>query len=311
MSRFAIEASGLAKSFRTGFWMRRTEAVSGIDLQVRPGEIFGFLGPNGAGKTTTIKMLTGLVLPTRGWARVSGISVDDPRSRMRLGFLPEGTYFHDYLSGSEFLDFHGALMGLSRSARRERIPGLLERVGLAEAADRPLRSYSKGMRQRAGLAQALIGDPEVLILDEPMSGLDPIGRKQVRDLLGELRDEGRTIFFSSHILSDAELICDRVAMLVRGRVVHEGAVDDPLQTATARFELVVEGIDETLAETLASQAIRARAQGALFALEFADEAEAEKALDRVRSAGARVRSFNPHRRSLEDLMVELAKGEGA
>ena len=181
----------LSKVFRTGFTMRAVEAVKGVDLEVRRGEIFGFIGPNGAGKTTTIKMLTGLILPTGGEAWIGDRPIADPKCRRSLGFLPEGTFFHEYLTGREFLEFHAKLLGIPKEVRRERIPRLLERVGIPDAADMRIRSYSKGMRQRAGLAQALIGDPELLILDEPMSGLDPLGRKDVRDLILSLRDEGK------------------------------------------------------------------------------------------------------------------------
>jgi ABC-2 type transport system ATP-binding protein len=309
MSSSPIRAAGLHKTYRTGFWMRRTDAVRGVDLDVGEGETFGLLGPNGSGKTTTIKLLTGLILPSAGEAWVSGIPVADPRSRARLGFLPEGTYFHEYLTGREFLDFHGALLGISRAERRDRISGLLERVGMGLAADQQIRGYSKGMRQRIGLAQALVGDPQVLILDEPMSGLDPIGRKEVRDLILELREEGKTVFFSSHILADAEMICDRVAILVRGRVVHEGSLCAHLGREIEGLELVAEGIDEALVQSLEAEAMRVTAQDARFHFEFRDESSAEKALDQVRAAGGRVRSLVPRRKSLEDLMVELSRGE--
>ncbi|MCH6562385.1 MAG: ABC transporter ATP-binding protein [Myxococcales bacterium] len=304
-----IQARGLRKSFRTGFLGRRVEAVRGVDLDVREGEIFGFIGPNGAGKTTTIKLLTGLILPTAGEAWIQGLPVSDPRSRQHLGFLPEGTFFHEYLTGAEFLDFHARLLGIPRDVRRQRIPELLQRVGIPHAADMRLRSYSKGMRQRAGLAQALIGDPDVLILDEPMSGLDPLGRKDVRDLILSLRDEGKTIFFSSHILADAEVICDQVAIIVRGRVVHQGYLDALLGQELSGVELVVEGIDENLFEQVQALAQRALVQGSRFLFEFDDEAEAEKALDWIRSEGGRIRSLVPRRRSLEDLFVEEAKRE--
>jgi ABC-2 type transport system ATP-binding protein len=309
MSSDPIRATGLHKTYRSGFWMRRTEAVRGVDLGIRDGETFGLLGPNGSGKTTMIKMLTGLILPTAGEAWVSGLPVQDPHSRAQLGFLPEGTYFHEYLTGREFLDFHGSLLGLSKAERRERIPALLERVGMSHAASQKLRSYSKGMQQRIGLAQALIGDPSVLILDEPMSGLDPIGRKEVRDLILELRDEGKTVFFSSHILADAEVVCDRVAILVRGRVVHEGSVSAPLGQEIVSVELVVEGIEEELVRRLEVDAARMTAQGARFHFEFSEESSAEKALDQVRAAGGRIHSLVPRRRSLEDLMVELSREE--
>ena len=307
----AIRTRALHKTFRVGFWMRPFEAVKNVDLEVKAGEIFGFIGPNGAGKTTTIKVLTGLVLPTSGEAWLNEIPVSDPKSRARLGFLPEGTFFHDYLTGSEFLDFHGALLGIPRDVRRERIPKLLERVGLASAADRQIRRYSKGMRQRAGLAQALIGDPEIVILDEPMSGLDPLGRKDVRDVILSLRDEGKTVFFSSHILEDAEVICDQVAIILSGRVVKQGYIDELLGQEVIGSELVVEGIPESLFVELQRQARRAVVQGSRFLFEFDGDGDGDKALDRVRESGGRVRSFVPKRRSLEDLLLEGLQQEKA
>jgi ABC-2 type transport system ATP-binding protein len=289
--------------------MRPVEAVKDVELQVKQGEIFGFIGPNGAGKTTTIKVLTGLVLPTAGEAWLNELPVSDPNSRARLGFLPEGTFFHDYLSAREFLDFHGALLGIPKEVRRERIPKLLERVGLAGAADRQIRRYSKGMRQRAGLAQALIGDPEIVILDEPMSGLDPLGRRDVRDLILSLRDEGKTVFFSSHILEDAEVICDQVAIILSGRIVKQGYLDELLGQEVVGSELVVESISESLFAELQGQASRAVVQGGRFLFEFAGESDGEKALDRVRASGGRIRSFVPKRRSLEDLLLEGLRQE--
>jgi len=300
----AIRTHGLRKTFRTGFWMRPVEAVKEVDLEVKAGEIFGFIGPNGAGKTTTIKVLTGLVMPTSGEAWVNGLPVSDPESRAQLGFLPEGTFFHDYLTASEFLDFHGSLLGIPRDVRRERIPKLLERVGLAHAAERQIRRYSKGMRQRAGLAQALIGEPQIVILDEPMSGLDPLGRKDVRDLILSLRDEGKTVFFSSHILEDAEVICDQVALILSGRIVKQGYLDELLGQEMVGSELVVEGIDESLFAELQGRARRAVVQGHRFLLEFAGESDGEKALDQVRQSGGRIRSYVPKRKSLEDLLLE-------
>ena len=304
-----IRTSALRKVYRTGFWMRAVEAVRGIDLSVKEGEIFGFIGPNGSGKTTTIKILTGLMMPTAGEAWLHGLPVTDPQSRARLGFLPEGTFFHDYLTGREFLDFHGALLGIAKPVRRERIPRLLARVGLSGAEDRQIRRYSKGMRQRAGLAQALINDPDLVILDEPMSGLDPIGRKDVRDLILSLRDEGKTVFFSSHILEDAEVICDQVAIILNGKIVTQGYLDELLGQEMVGAELVVEGIGEQLHAELASAARRAVVQGSRFLFEFGDESAAEKALDRVRAGGGRVRSLVPKRRSLEDLLMEGLRQE--
>jgi len=300
----AIRTRALRKVFRTGFWMRPVDAVKEVDLEVKAGEIFGFIGPNGAGKTTTIKVLTGLVMPTSGEAWVRDLPVSDPNSRASLGFLPEGTFFHDYLTGREFLDFHGALLGIPKELRRERIPKLLARVGLTGAEDRQIRRYSKGMRQRAGLAQALIGEPDLVILDEPMSGLDPLGRKDIRDVILSLRDEGKTVFFSSHILEDAEVICDQVAIILSGRIVRQGYLDELLGQELVGSELVVEGISEPLFAELQQAARRAIVQGTRFLFDFGDESAAEKALDRVRASGGRIRSFVPKRKSLEDLLLE-------
>jgi ABC-2 type transport system ATP-binding protein len=305
-----IRASQLRKTFRTGFWMRAVDAVRGVDLEVAQGEIFGFLGPNGAGKTTTIKMLTGLILPSGGEAWIRGVRVPHPESRRGLGFMPEGTYFHEYLTGREFLDFHGRLLGVPRRERTEVIPQLLARVGLSRAADLRIRRYSKGMRQRVGLAQALLGNPDLLILDEPMSGLDPIGRKDVRELILSLRDEGKTIFFSSHILSDAELLCDQAAVILGGEIAHQGYLEDLIGKEIEGVDLAVEGISEAVYEELSREARRAVVQGPRFLFEFGDENQAEKALDRVRSERGRIRSLVPRRRSLEDLLVQGARRSG-
>jgi ABC-2 type transport system ATP-binding protein len=199
-----------------GLLRKRVEAVKGISFDVRRGEVFGFLGPNGAGKTTTLKMLMGLVFPTAGRAEIFGLPVPSLAAKRRLGYLPESPYFYDYLTPEEFLDLAGALCYVPRAERRTRAARLMERVGLGHARGRPLRRFSKGMLQRVGIAQALMGDPELVVLDEPMTGLDPLGRKEIRDLILELRREGRTVFYSTHILSDVELTCDRVAMIFSG-----------------------------------------------------------------------------------------------
>ena len=306
----AISVRGLRKTFRTGFWMRPFEAVRGIDLEVKEGEIFGFIGPNGAGKTTSIKMLLGLILPTAGEASIGGVPVPHPESRRGLGYMPEGTYFHEYLTGREFLEFHARLLGVPADARRRSIDELLERVGLAHAGDTRIRRYSKGMRQRVGLAQALLGDAKLLILDEPMSGLDPIGRKDVRELILQLRDAGKTIFFTSHILSDAELLCDQAAIILGGRIVEHGYLGELLGQEVEGVDLVVEGIGEPLHAELAGMARRSVVQGSRFLFELADESEAEKALDKVRGAGGRVRSLMPRRRRLEDVLVRYIEREG-
>jgi ABC-2 type transport system ATP-binding protein len=282
--------------------------LRGVSFEVAAGEIFGFIGPNGAGKTTTIKILTGLMQASAGQAWIQGLPASDPESRRRLGFLPEGTFFHEYLTAREFLHFHGSLLGVPRALREERIPRLLERVGLSGAADRQIRRYSKGMRQRAGLAQTLIGDPEIVILDEPMSGLDPIGRKEVRDLVLSLRDEGKTVFFTSHILQDAEMICDQVAIILGGRIAQQGYLDELLGRELTGVEIVAEGLSEALFEELRLTASRAVVQGGRFLFDLEDESAADKMVGRLREGGARLRSLMPRRKSLEDLLVAgLAK----
>src|SRR6266849_9697408 len=224
-SDLVVQTEQLSKIFRVGFRGKRVTAVDGLSLEVRRGEVFGFLGPNGAGKTTTLKILMGLIYPTSGTARLFNLDMGDPRAKTRLGFLPESPYFYDYLTSREFLEFYGYLFGLWGAVLGKRVDELLELVGMTHAKDLQLRKFSKGMLQRVGVAQALINDPELVVLDEPMSGLDPIGRKEIRDLILELRAEGKTVLYSTHILSDVELTCDRVAIVVRGRLRDSGPLD--------------------------------------------------------------------------------------
>ncbi|MCK9462087.1 MAG: ABC transporter ATP-binding protein [Proteobacteria bacterium] len=221
-----LEVQDLFKTFRTGFFRRRVDAVRGVSFEVREGEIFGLLGPNGAGKTTTLKVMMGLVAPTSGSIRIFGRPCSEPGARARVGFLPENPYFHEYLTPRELLEFYGSLVGLGGAKLERQSEALIEQVGLKEAANRPLRKFSKGMLQRIGLAQALLGDPELLVLDEPMSGLDPIGRKFVADLIAERNRSGVAILFSSHILSDVERLCHRVVILNRGVVAAQGSLAD-------------------------------------------------------------------------------------
>ena len=221
-----VEISNLHKTFRTGFFRKRVDAVRGVSFSVERGEIFGLLGPNGAGKTTTLKVKMGLIKPSRGNVRIFGLDGRKPAARAKVGFLPENPYFHEYLDPRELLDFYGDLCGMKKKDIRERRNQLIELVGLKDAASRPLRKFSKGMLQRVGLAQAMISEPELLVLDEPMGGLDPIGRKFVADLLADLNEKGTTILFSSHILSDVERLCKRVVILNKGVNVAQGSLDD-------------------------------------------------------------------------------------
>src|SRR5215831_2908499 len=239
MAETVLAVENLTKVYRTAFRQKRVRAVHDASFSVERGEIFGFVGPNGAGKTTTIRTIMGLIRPTSGRCLVFGEEVPARTARARLGFLPESPYFYDYLTPRELLDLAGRLCGVERAARRRRTDELIERVGLAGAADRPLRKFSKGMLQRAGLAQALVHDPELVVLDEPMSGLDPIGRKEVRDLILWLRDAGKTVFFSTHILPDVEAICDRVAIIAGGSIQEVGSVDSLLDASLLGTEIVV------------------------------------------------------------------------
>jgi len=289
-----IAVEGLTKTFAFGFFRRKVRAVRGISFEVRRGEIFGFLGPNGAGKTTTIKMLMGLIFPSAGQARVLGRPVPDVGAKARVGFLPESPYFYDYLTAEELLDLVGRLFGLPAAERRRRTTRLLERVGLAGSGKLPLRKFSKGMLQRVGLAQALVNEPELVVLDEPMSGLDPIGRKEIRDLIVGLRQEGRTVFFSTHILADAELICDRCAILVGGELRDVGPLDALLSPRLLHTEVVLEE---------GGQRVESR-------LPPGDDVEAFLAGAIAR--GALVSSVNPRRERLEDLFVrEVEAGRRA
>src|SRR5207302_4193613 len=221
----AIEILGLEKTYSVGFCRKRpNRALRLLRLTVEEGEIFGFLGPNGAGKTTTLKLLMGLVFPTAGSARILGMDANDPRVKAQIGFLPEQPYFYDYLTARELLEYYGQLSGVAAKDRAKKVEAMLQRVGLPDAGDIQLRKFSKGMLQRLGLAQAIVHDPKLVFLDEPMSGLDPMGRREVRDLIQQMRHEGKTVFFSTHILSDAEALCDRVGVIHQGELRGVGAV---------------------------------------------------------------------------------------
>ncbi len=304
----AIHVQGLHKTFVRGFFRRKTVAVRGIDFAVEPGEIFGFLGPNGAGKTTTIKVLMGLILPSAGRATVLGHPAGTLAAKSRVGYLPERPYFYEYLSARELLDLVGRLHGQPSAERRRRAHDLIDRVGLAHAADRPLRSYSKGMVQRAGLAQALMGDAELIVLDEPMSGLDPIGRKDVRELVLEQRRMGKTVFFSTHILSDASMMCDRVAIVVRGELRGVGPLGELLRPEIMTLDVVWSAPAHARAELVSAGQHSATSEGEV--TRFDDEAQANAFMARVLAAGGTVHQVTPHRQTLEDLFVRAAEGEG-
>lgn len=299
----AVLVSSLSKSYATGFLARgRRPALLDLSLSVQPGEIFGYLGPNGSGKTTTLRVLLGLSFPDSGSARILGYDLADARWRSRVGFLPEHPYFYDYLSAAEYLDFVGRLFGQDLALRRERASRLLERVGLAAVADVSVRRYSKGMSQRLGIAQALMNDPELVFLDEPMSGLDPFGRRLVRDLILELKEKGRTVFFSTHILSDAESLCDRVALLRSGRLLNVGRLDEILDQTVSNVEILLSGGDGAVLDALGTVRQRQR-MGERRRLEV-DEAALASVLEGALRAGARVLSVQPVRQSLEDFFMK-------
>jgi ABC-2 type transport system ATP-binding protein len=301
-----IELDQLTKDYEVGHLKKRkVRALDRLTLEVYRGEIFGFLGPNGAGKTTTLKLLLRLIYPTEGTARILGNPIDDVATHSRVGYLPENPYFYDYLSGRELLEYTAALFGIPRELARTKACELLDAVGLdSERADRQLRKYSKGMLQRIGIAQALVNDPEVVFLDEPMSGLDPIGRREVRDLMLSLRKQNKTIFFSSHILSDVEALCDRAAILSRGKLVRCGTVQELAGNQDSALEIVAVGIGSSLLnrfqESLASlESAAATPNGVHLVLK--DESEIDAALQVIRQCGGKLVSVNPRRASLEDI----------
>jgi len=309
MSDLALRADGLAKTFRLGFLRKRIEAVKQATFDVRRGEIFGYLGPNGSGKTTTLKMLMGLVFPSRGHAEVLGRPVPNREAKRRLGYLPESPYFYEYLAPEEFLDLVGALCDVPRRARRERANRLITRVGLDHARGRPLRKFSKGMLQRVGIAQALMGDPELVVLDEPMTGLDPLGRKEIRDLMLELKREGRTVLYSTHILPDVEMTCDRVAMIFAGTIRSVGPLDALLTARLLSTEICVRhGIGE-IPDPPEGGRIRRSPDGLL--IELPENADVDAYLKTALAGGASILSVTPRRESLEDLFVREALGKGA
>ncbi len=301
----AINTEGLTKDYLSGFWRRRVRVLRDLTLEVRAGEVFGYLGPNGAGKTTTLKLLMGLIYPTAGRATILGRDIREVAMKAHVGFLPENPYFYDYLTGREFLDYYGRLFALPARARRERVDRLLHNVGMAHAAGVPLRKYSKGMLQRIGLAQALINDPHLVVLDEPMTGLDPLGRKEVRDLILRLKAEGKTIFFSTHIIPDVEVICDRVGIIFGGALVTVGPLEGLLGNRLDSIEITFSGLPPGAPNLPPGPWLRPPVHtGGRTVLSVADEAAANAVLRALADRGATIHAVVPLRRTLEEEFVQ-------
>jgi ABC-2 type transport system ATP-binding protein len=299
-----LRIKGLTKEYQVGFGRRSVMALDHLDLEIEEGEVFGFLGHNGSGKTTTIKLLMGLVYPTAGEAWILDRPIRDVDVKQYIGFLPESPFFYEYLTAEEFLVFYGQLFGMGGSKLAKKIDELLELVSMTDARHRPLRKFSKGMLQRIGIAQALINDPRLVILDEPMSGLDPIGRRDVRDIILRLKQEGKTIFFSTHILPDVEMICDRIGILVKGRLKAVGTVQELAgASSVTSIELVVEGLSEAAFAEMGNKATALMRRGHQVLFKLDDEGKAHELLKLILKQQGRVISLIPHKQSLEDLFL--------
>lgn len=301
----AVKTEGLTKTYRLLMHKEPVNAVSDLNLEVHEGEIFGFLGPNGAGKTTTIKMLLGLAYPTSGQAWVLGQPAGDIEVKRSISYLPESPYFYDYMTGPELINFYASLFGIPASERRTKTDELLGLVGLYRDRHKPLSQYSKGMLQRIGIAQALVNDPKLLFFDEPTSGLDPIAHAEIRDLILKLRDEGRTVFLSSHQLSDVEMVCDRVAILNRGKLLKTGKLDELLFGGSVK--LIAEGVDAPTLEKLKALTKQVSTEDSRVFLTVDDSEAACEAIDLIRAVKGRVLSVIPQKQTLEDLFVEIIK----
>ncbi|MGE5176270.1 MAG: ABC transporter ATP-binding protein [Hyphomicrobiales bacterium] len=308
-----LAIDGLTKIYRDPMTLKPFTAVDGISLTLERGEIFGLLGPNGAGKSTTIKMILGLARPTSGSVRLDGRDPSDPDARRRLGYLPENPCFYDHLTPLQYLDLAGALFDLRRDVRRSRATELVERLGLAPHAGKPLRTFSKGMTQRLGLAQALINRPTLLVLDEPMSGLDPVGRAEVKQLLREERERGATVLLSSHVLAETEAICDRVGIVKAGRLIQVGSVPGLLASGVREWEIAIDGLPEPLASRFRAAGHRVDRVGSRWIVRVDDGAALQQALAALTGASVFVHSVEPRRQTLEEHFMRAlgAGGEAA
>jgi ABC-2 type transport system ATP-binding protein len=309
MATAAIEIENLTKDYPYGFLhLKKKTSLEGLTMRVETGEVFGFLGPNGAGKSTTIKLLVGLIFPTAGTARILGKSIDDISMHQEIGYLPEQPYFYDYLTAAELLDYFARIHDLSAQERKVRVDRMLKKVGLETARKIQLRKYSKGMLQRVGLAQAILHDPKVVILDEPMSGLDPLGRREVRDIILELKQAGKTVLFSTHILSDAEMLCDRVGVIVGGKLRGVGAPDEIVGMKAESMEILFEYT--AAAASLDGLLSKAKQLGKRYQLQV-PEADLYATLQQLGSAGATILSVTQVKATLEEYFMHLVEADRA
>src|SRR5882757_8321955 len=309
MATAAIEIENLSKDYPFGFLnLKKRTSLEGLTMRVENGEVFGFLGPNGAGKSTTIKLLVGLIFPTAGTARILGKSISDISMHADIGYLPEQPYFYDYLTAAELLDYFARFHNLTAQDRKSRVERMLKRVGLETAGKIQLRKYSKGMLQRVGLAQAILHDPKVVILDEPMSGLDPVGRREVRDIILELKQAGKTVLFSTHILTDAEMLCDKVGVIVGGKLQGVGRPDEIVGMKAHEIEIVFDAD----ANDVRSATLRAKASksGSRYAMRV-PEGNVFAAIEELRAAGAKLAAVTPIKPTLEEYFLHLVEKDRA
>jgi len=300
----ALRIEDLHKSFKIGFIPKKREILKGISFSLQRGEIFGYLGPNGAGKTTTLKCILGLIFPDKGKIEIFDQPYLSLQAKEQVGFLPENPYFYDYLTAWEFLDFYGQLFLLKKKEKEEKINHLLELVGLKSVSHLQLRRFSRGMLQRVGLAQALINNPQLVLLDEPLGGLDPLGRKELRDIIVRLKEEGKTVFLSSHILQDIEMICDRVAIIVNGQILNQGALEDLVQEKIFFTEVTISGLEKKELEGLGELL---SVHGERILLKVYEEEALEKVLSLTQARRARIHSLIPRTETLEDLFMGIVK----
>lgn len=307
-----LSVSHFKKTFYVGLRRKLSVAAQDISLEVHKGEVFGFLGPNGAGKTTTIKAVLGLIKPDAGEIRVVGSTVDSGAWRAHVGYMPEHPTFYDYLTGKEMVTWFARLSGMNRTDAEKEAVRMLQRVGLGDAMDRRIRGYSKGMVQRAGLAQAMVGSPQLLILDEPMTGLDPIGRREIRELILSLKAEGKTVFYSTHILPDVEMTCDRVSIINKGTTVQVGRLDEILNASTERgVEVVLGGVDDAQAQAILDSGVKGKLSNGKLELFFEEADAAWTCTQGLIASGATLRRFEPHHDDLESIFMRSLDGSEA